>query len=66
MTRPTSRFLMEDARTGSWSKPFSRMVSMASEHGVEALTVVTGLRRRVRMVAALKGDFSSGIDIEER
>lgn len=53
MTRPTN-FLDLGARTGSWSKPLSRIDSMASEHGDVDVTVVTGLRRRVRIVASEK------------
>lgn len=74
VTRPTRRFdevgdavlLEEAARTGSWSKPFSRMVSMASEQWVLAVTVVMGLRRRVRTVALPKGDLSADWDMESR
>ncbi len=65
MTRPTRRFLPDEARTGSWSKPFSRIVSIASEQKVVAVTVVTGLRRRVRIVASLKGDLSFEVDIDD-
>ena len=53
MTSPTS-FRDLGARTGSWSKALSRMVSMASEQGDVDVTVVTGLRRRVRIVALEK------------
>ena len=66
MTRPTKRFLPVDARTGSWSKPLSRIVSMASMQGVLVETVVTGFRRRVRMVASPNGDLSFEVDVEER
>lgn len=56
MTKPTS-FRDFGARTGSWSNPLSRMVSMASEHGEVEITVVTGLRRRVRIVALAKASL---------
>ena len=39
---------------------------MASEQGVVAVTVMTGLRRRVPIVASLKGEFLSAFDIDER
>ena len=45
------------ASTGSWSKPFSRIVSVAVERGSVEVIVVTGLRRRVRIVAPAKGSF---------
>ena len=57
MTRPTRRGLWEVGEvveTGSWSKPFSRMVSMASLQGEVEDMVVTGLRRREAMVALWK------------
>ena len=59
MTRPTSLGFPdgEEADTGSWSKPFSRMVSMASEQGEVSGTVVTGLRRREAIVAPWKASF---------
>ena len=34
--------------------------------GVLAETVVTGLRRRVRMVASWKGDLAFEVEVEER
>lgn len=34
--------------------------------GVLVETVVTGLRRRVRMVASPKGDLSFEVEVEER
>ena len=37
---------------------------MASAQGVDVRTVVTGFRRRVRIVASLKGDFSVAVDKE--
>ena len=39
---------------------------MASAQGVVVVTVVIGLRRRVRIVASLKGDLSFEVDIEVR
>lgn len=39
---------------------------MASAQGVVVVTVVMGLRRRVRIVASLKGDLSFEVDIEVR
>ena len=50
VTRPTSLRDM-GARTGSWSNDLSRVVSIASEQGEFEVTVVTGFKRRVRMVA---------------
>ena len=38
---------------------------MASEQGVVAVTVVTGLSRRVRIVASLKGDLSFEVDMDD-
>lgn len=50
---------LEGDRTGSWSKAFSRIVSMAADRGEAAGMVVTGLRRRVRTVAPLKGSLDA-------
>ncbi len=66
VTSPTSLFLPEDASTGNWSKPFSRIVSIASEQRVTVVTVVIGFRRRVLIVASLKGDLVFEMDIEVR
>lgn len=58
VTRPTN-FLPFESRTGSWSKPFSRIVSMASAQGESASTVVTGFNRNVLIVAPLKESFDA-------
>ena len=52
----------EGERTGSWSKPRSRMVSIAGARDDVEVIVVTGLRRRVRIVAPANGslDFDFG------
>lgn len=61
MTRPTSLVLCVAEATGSWSKPLSRMVSMASSHGEDAEIVVTGLRRREAIVAPAKGSLARSV-----
>ena len=44
-------------RTGSWSKPLSRIVSTASAQGEFDSTVVTGLSRRDLIVAPPNSSF---------
>jgi hypothetical protein len=57
---------LEYAETGSWSKPFSRIVSMASVQGELVGIVVTGFRRREAMVALWKGsDFREAERVRE-
>lgn len=49
---------LEGERTGSWSKPLSRIVSMAGARDDVEEMVVIGLRRRVRIVAPANGSFA--------
>jgi hypothetical protein len=58
VTSPTSLVVWVAEATGSWSKPLSRIVSIASSHGDDAEMVVTGLRRREAIVAPAKGSFA--------
>jgi len=50
VTRPIRREPVGD-ETGSWSKPLSRIVSIASPQGEDEVMDVTGLSRRSLMVA---------------
>lgn len=54
VTRPTS---LLPAKTGSWSNPFSLIISMADSQVESERTVVTGFRRRALTLASKNWSF---------